>query len=677
MQKKLLILILTVFISVALEAQEYLDKPGDNRTAFGLFGALNLNMHTGNFIGVNFPQVPSCCPRYETGTGIGFTGGIFYDIPLSKDLVLGIRALYTDLSGTLKKDEPTWVTSIQGTTVDGTFEHTVKGTISGAGLMPTIGYRLFENFRLDIGVRGLYIMSAKYDQKEHLISPSYGVFPDTKKTTRNEFTGDVKSPSTPNISGVIGGNYSLPLNSSGTLFLVPELYYYFGITKLASDLDWKIGGLTGGLAIKYSPRKVKPPKVIPPPPPPPPLPPPPPPPEVPVLDASIAAVAVDSGGVESSIAKLRVEQFLSSRMHPLLNYVFFDINSSELTDRYKKMSSSEKSQFTEKKLYQQTTMDVYHNVLNIVGKRVAQYPQAELTLIGCNSDQGPEKGNLDLSKKRAQIVKDYLVNIWGIQENRIKIQNKNLPEVPSNITNQDGQEENRRVEIISNIPDIFKPLIVQDTLIESNPPVFRFKPTVKTKIGIQSWKIITSQSNGDVKTFSGVGNPPEKIEWDLTKEKEVVPRLDEPLNYRLSITDMDNKVLESPLQQLPVEQYTIEKKILEQIQDKEIDKFSLILFDYNKSYLGEANTQIADFAKKRIQPNSTVNITGYTDRSGDEKLNMKLSQDRATNTAKALGVDPKKAKGIGKSILLYPNDTPEGRFYCRTVNIEIVTPITY
>ena len=126
MLKKLLILILTVFISVALYAQEYLDKPGDNRTAFGLFGALNLNVHTGNFIGVNFPQVPSCCPRYESGSGIGFTGGVFYDIPLSKDLVLAVRALYTDLSGTLKKDEPTWVTSTTGTTVSGTFEHTVK-----------------------------------------------------------------------------------------------------------------------------------------------------------------------------------------------------------------------------------------------------------------------------------------------------------------------------------------------------------------------------------------------------------------------------------------------------------------------------------------------------------------------------------------------------------------------
>jgi hypothetical protein len=31
--------------------------------------------------------------------------------------------------------------------------------------------------------------------------------------------------------------------------------------------------------------------------------------------------------------------------------------------------------------------------------------------------------------------------------------------------------------------------------------------------------------------------------------------------------------------------------------------------------------------------------------------------------------------GLGKDILLYNNDIPEGRFYCRTVNITVETPI--
>lgn len=677
MQNKLLLIIIILFFGNNLSAQEYLDKPNDNRLAYGLFGNVLLNFHSANFIGVNFPQIPSCCPRYETGTGIGFGAGLFIDIPLQKDLVLSFKGIYSDLSGILKTTEPTYVSTIDGNGVPGAFEHSVKSTISGAGLIPTIGYRLFENFRIDVGVRGLFITSKKYDQKEELTSPSSGNFYGTNSRIRNASTGDIENVSALNLSAVLAVNYTLPLNSSSTLFLVPELSYFLGLTNLTSDLNWKISGLSGGIAIKYSPRKIKPPKVIPPPPPPPPLPPPPPPPDVPVLDASIAAVAVDENGNESSIAKLRVEQFLSSRMHPLLNYVFFDQNSSELPARYKKMNKKEKDNFSLKSLYSLTTMDVYHNILNIVGKRVSSFPQAEITLVGCNSDVAQEKGQTELSRKRAVSIKEYLVNVWGIAESRIKIQAKNLPDVPSNNTIQDGQQENRRVEIIANIPDIFTPLIVQDTLIESNPPIFRFKPTIKSKIGIDTWKIGTYQSNGLVKTFSGKGEPPATLEWDLTKEKEVVPKLDEPLNYRLSVVDRDNKIWESPLQMLPVEQLTLEKKILEQIQDKEIDRFSLILFGFDKSELGEANTEIANFAKKRIQNNSVVNIKGYTDRTGDEKHNLDLSQRRANAAAKALNVDLKNSKGLGKSVLLFDNDLPEGRFYNRTVNIEIVTPIVY
>jgi hypothetical protein len=31
-------------------------------------------------------------------------------------------------------------------------------------------------------------------------------------------------------------------------------------------------------------------------------------------------------------------------------------------------------------------------------------------------------------------------------------------------------------------------------------------------------------------------------------------------------------------------------------------------------------------------------------------------------------------EGVGESTLLYPNDSPEGRFYCRTVQVLIETP---
>lgn len=677
---KILIIILVLICCISnsnLHSQQFIDKPTDNRSSYGFFGGISINQHSADFVGIDFPQIPSCCPRFESGSGIGFDIGLLYDLPLSDKLTLQLRLAYSDLSGTLSTIEPSVVSSPQGTAENGEFEHSVKGMFNIAGFRPSLGYRLSDRFFLSGGLNVGYLLSKDFEQKEVLKSPSYGTFFNTNSRVRNEYSGELTNPASLMLSVLIGAGYYLPLNQNETIYLVPELNYSIGLSNFSNDVNWKSNQLVAGIAFKWSPREVKPPKVAPPPPPPPPMPLPPPPPEVPVLDATIIAVAVDENGKESDIAQLKVEQFLSSRMHPLLNFIFFDENSDRIPSRYKLLSKEEAKDFSIRRLYSMSTIDVYSNILNIVAQRFASYPQAELTLVGTNSDINQEKGNLTLSRNRAQRVKDYFVNVWGLDPDRIKIEERNLPLQPSNNTIPDGQAENRRVEILTNVDNIFEPIIVQDTLIESNPPVFRFKPNVNAQMGINKWKIIASQSAGDIKVFSGSGVPPASIEWDLSKEYEAVPKLNEPLNYRLEVVDNDNKVWSSQIQMLPVEQYTLERKILEQIEDKEIDRFSLILFGFNSAELGESNIKIAEFAKRRIYPNSTVEIKGYSDRIGEERFNLELSQRRALAAARALGVDPKSAVGLGNSVLLYDNDLPEGRFYCRTVNIEIITPISY
>ena len=74
--------------------------------------------------------------------------------------------------------------------------------------------------------------------------------------------------------------------------------------------------------------------------------------------------------------------------------------------------------------------------------------------------------------------------------------------------------------------------------------------------------------------------------------------------------------------------------------------------------------------------NSTVTITGHTDRVGDPGVNMKPSQDRAPAVAAALTGTTPTTRGLGESQLLFSNDLPEGRFYCRIVDIVVETPIS-
>lgn len=676
--------LLIILIPFSLFSQEYIEEPYSPRASYGAFAGIGINLHSADFQG--FSGVPSCCPGYETGSGIGLNLGLFYNIPVADQLDLSLRAKFLQLGGTLSRTENELVSTSDGGSTLGEFEHSFTSSINSFALEPLLEFKLSNQFRLRGGFRVGYLMSADLDEhQEELVSPSDGVFVDENGENptriRNQYSGEIPDASSIEAAFLAGISYDVPLNESHTLFLVPQLDISLGLTSFVPDFGWTSNSFVGGVGVRYAPRKVMPPKEIlppPPPPPPPPLPPPPPPPSIPVLDASIEAVSVNENGKEADVSSIKVEEFLLNRTHPLLNYVFFDENSAEIPRRYKRITEKEKEDFSFKQFYDLKTMDVYYQVLNIIGKRMQFYPQSQITLVGCNSDQGLEKNNTELSRKRAQTVKDYLVKEWEIEPGRIEVKARDLPENPSNVNDPDGIEENRRVEIKANIDQVFEPMIIRDTLRTSNPPHIRFKPNINSDIGVKRWKIVTSQEGRDLRVFSGTGDIPEQVDWNLETEQEqdYVPTLDKPLEYRMVVVDKDNKTWESPLQKLPVKQMTIQYKFENVLEDKEYDVFSMIGFGFAKAELGERNKFIADKAKKRLRSYSESEIIGYSDRIGAEESNQKLSQRRAYTVAEYLELVPEKvARGLGEKILLYDNNYPEGRFYSRTVRINIVTPI--
>jgi outer membrane protein OmpA-like peptidoglycan-associated protein len=674
------ILLIFAFINLT-SAQEYTEGPYAPRSNYGFFLGYGFNQHTGDFSRIQGTE--SCCDQYKDGTGSGLSGGLYYNLPIDDAMEIQFRLAYTDLSGQLLRTGSTIFSTPQGDKTGGTFEYTVDGTFTSIGLTPMLNYKVTDQFHLHGGFRVGLLQTAEYEQVEKLTDPAYGVFPDTRKRTRNEFSGELPGKASIESAIVLGASFDMPMNESNTLFFVPEFYYSIGLTSFGDDLGWKAQQIAGGIGIKFAPRALVPELPPPPPPPIPPMPIPMPPPEVPVLNASISAVSVDEDGVESDMTNITVEEFLQRKILPLLNFVFFDENQSELPERYISLSQADAAKFNDKELYNQRTLEVYRTILNIVGERMDEFRQAKLNLVGCNADLGPEKGNTTLSNNRAQAVKDYLVNTWNIAEDRITIEARNLPDKPSNENEADGQQENRRVEMTSNFPQIFEPLIIRDTLTITNPPVLRFKPEVFAEIGIQSWILTTAQSNGELKVFKGTGQPPTAIDWDLESEREFIPRLDEDFLYKLEVVDNDNKIWESPMQKLPVKSLTVQNKFMamldgEVLNDVQFDMYSLISFAYNSAELTPFHIPIIDQAKRRMADADefTIEIQGYTDRTGTAELNLDLSQRRADAAAVGLKVDKKFAKGFGKDKPLYNNDLPEGRFYNRTVYIVLETSTT-
>jgi outer membrane protein OmpA-like peptidoglycan-associated protein len=701
-----LVVICTVFCRFTALSQD--------RPAYGIFGNYNLTSYSADFR--SFPNVPSCCPQYSDGTGSGFSAGLLYQLPLADQLRLALRAGYSSRSGTLTREENTTVTG----NIPAIFEHRVDASLADIGIEPLVQYNLFGSLWLNVGARVALVTTNQFSQKETIITPTDGVFPNGS-STRNELTDQPIPNSSSLFAAALGGiSYDLPLNAKGTLILAPEVLYSLGITPVVSGLDWSTNSLRIGLALKYSPAPSKEPterreqkqhidtvrrespiavnsiitgkertdtqsqligdemlitttthrtdtllipesniastkQTIP-------------------LAATVTANGVDGSGAEKQTVKLQVEEFSSVLMTPLLNYVFFDDNSATIPTRYRSITSDEMANFNEKKINNADRLSTYYHILNIIGKRMQENPKATITLIGCNADIGAEKGNLTLSKQRAEAVKDYIVQQWKIADNRIKIESRNLPEKAAQSQTEEGYQENRRVEIIASSPMVIAPIITNDTLRKANPPTVRFRPQIAGSAPISKWTLTAEQNGTILKQFEGTGTVPTTIDWNMDQDG-THPRTEEGLKYTLTVTDAGGTSA-SAGSIIPVEQNTIRRKQIERKGDKEINRYSLILFDVRSSEITGTNKPIIELIRKNITPTSTVNVAGFTDRLGDARTNQSLADGRAKATASALNIPENGTNITSKgNAETYNAKLPEGRLYTRTVDVVIETPI--
>jgi outer membrane protein OmpA-like peptidoglycan-associated protein len=110
-----------------------------------------------------------------------------------------------------------------------------------------------------------------------------------------------------------------------------------------------------------------------------------------------------------------------------------------------------------------------------------------------------------------------------------------------------------------------------------------------------------------------------------------------------------------------------------------MEKYALILFDFDSAEIKGDNAAILDTIVARIQalPSPFVRITGHTDSIGSETYNMTLSKRRAKSVydqLKSAELDPEVSLtyfGVGPHDSLYDNSLPEGRALNRTVTIDL------
>jgi len=395
-----------------------------------------------------------------------------------------------------------------------------------------------------------------------------------------------------------------------------------------------------------------------------------------VLDQLIPPVQATLAMTPEAVTIEEVTMIDSS---PTLNYIFFDEGNSEIPHRYTLfVNQRDAESFDETGL--KGAMEKYAHILNVVGKRLVKTPEAKITLVGCNSNYGPEKGRTDLSRSRAEAVRGYLKYIWGIDFSRMEVKAQNLPQVPTTNRSPEGRAENQRVEIRAEAREILD--TTQSTYIEemSDAEAITIEPNVQAGFGVKQWKLDVKGDGAVIQSITGTGNPEPVYSFRLKDLGLKNLSGFANLNAEMEVVDERDQVLRvATKSSTAVKFIKREQRLAEKRGYRVLERYALILFDYDSDKIKGRNEVILGriMARMKELPDASVKIVGHTDTIGEEEYNMRLSEKRAKAVYKAMtgaGLDVASDVtfgGVGPRDPLYDNVLPEGRSFNRTVTVSL------
>ena len=396
---------------------------------------------------------------------------------------------------------------------------------------------------------------------------------------------------------------------------------------------------------------------------------------------------------------LVLEEKATITLYPLLPYVFFELNSSDFSDRYTIFRSpAQTNGFNDERLLGGTLQKYYH-VLNVYGYRLNKYPDVKVEITGCVDEINEDKKS-DLAKNRAQIIYNYLRDVWKISEDRMSIQSRGWPEVRSNPKDSLGIVENRRAELRFSGPNAENLWQVERPILDNDPTTFPSPMEMTFVMGngideniVASRRIEVTRDGKTWNTLTQIGLTDKTTTWDWKDaENEEYPQEDRrieveqkalaPYKAQLVVVSKKGTECRSDIITIPVKRTSTKGLTTVREDDKTLEKYNLILFPFDRADAGPMNERILkEYVYPRLKGNSTIFVEGKTDVVGMYDHNKRLSERRSGTVQTGIGKNAKQygtlsSRGTGEDEPLFTNDLPEGRFFNRTVQVRIETPLT-
>lgn len=658
--RRLAALALVLFASAAVQAQ--------TTSEAGVFAGGAFNIHSASF--ARLGTFRSCCPEFTSGSGIGWYAGGWYGWQLSSSLSLLGRGSLSSEAGRLSDQERSFVADLRDTArvVDALFQHDLDATLLSIGIEPLLAYRLGGSIDLLLGARAGLVLTRSFHQTETLTEPAdYGSYLGDDRVWVDT-QADIPNASTLRLTAVAGMRYVLPVGRGRKSFLAPELTVHVPLTGVASGVSWSVAQVRLGIALGWSIDQTvdtipTPPRIQAPPSPP------------PVIaytppQPTITIEGIDVDGTLIPALTVRVEQTQVTTLHPMLGHIYFDAGASTLPERYR-----EGILRAQQDTLRLQPREALHAELFVIAKRLVRVPSARVLCTGTTAGTTDDQG-IALARARAEAIRDVLASL-GVSREQIDVQTRATPQRMTSASDTADLPmaiaENRRVEITTSTPSILAPLSLGTIDVDVTPMNFRVSSTITSALPITSAVVELRHGNRLLATADHRRPSDRTLDVGLS-QGDVAAMTDAPIIATIAVQDSIGQTGEARAMLL-VEVSSVSKKRIENLGDTQIERYQLILFDFNDVTVSGANAKLLSLIRSRITPTTQVRIIGATDVLGSSEYNADLSLRRAREVARQLQVPAARVTGSGEIEARFDNTLPEGRAYNRTVIVELINTV--
>lgn len=382
---------------------------------------------------------------------------------------------------------------------------------------------------------------------------------------------------------------------------------------------------------------------------------------------------------------------------PLLPYIFFDSASSVIPERYHVFADRAATATFNEDSIPGSSIDVYYDILNILGSRLRQNPEARIWLVGCDAGDAARGETIRMSSNRTRAIVRYLVDVWDVSPKQIAGESaRNFPVHLSRKDTYAGMAENRRVEIgfyegfdrkrrqtiTATTWSLLRPVrrIIRETLVV--PSAIQFiigNPIADSMIESRSIEVIM---DGIVQWhIRNFGTKSQIAGCDLRTVANQIPYPEtDSLTFRLSVRSRAMHSYVSGSIAVPLKTVGYSSAQPAAMAMSRIVSMKLLLSQSGIWHdVGPLQYTILDScASLGVEKPSLVQIIGFSSAEGEPDLLVRLTQNRAWIVANLIHnryrVDRSGilSYGLGGGMSQFDQTTPEGRFYSRSTDVVVL-----